>query len=124
MEDFEITAGVEDPLEKADLEGKVKAAEQRMKARPKAWRPEVGEIKAIELLRIEERESDKLDRNFEVFILKDLQDSQVYSLPVCGLLRKHLQEGQQYVLRYGGKVEAQINGQIREVHQWDWEQVK
>jgi len=125
--DDELESGkYEREIEDDELEKKIEQAKKRLKARleeqpAEIWKPKVGEIKAVEVLRVEQREGEYKD--FEVFILKDLKNKKLFNLVSCGILKKHLHVGEMYLLRYGGKIDAEVNGEIRQVHHWDWEKI-
>ena len=112
----------EEMKEEKELEERIKKAEEKLRQKPVSWRPQLGEMKAVELVSVEKRESEN-GSEFEVFILNDLRSGQKYSLISCGLLKKHLYPGKRYLLRYDGKVEAEIEGEIRQVHSWSWVEI-
>lgn len=101
----------------------IQEAEERLKSRSRIWKPEPGEMKAVEILGLEERESPEAG-TFEVFELTCLTDGERLSIAACGFLRKHLKPGKRYILRYEGRVEATIKGEVRNVHQWSYEEIK
>lgn len=109
-------------IEGEELQAKIEEARKRKMARPKIWRPDPGAEKIVKVEKIEERESEYGKTKF--FILRDLKEKKLLSLIACGVLLKNLKVGSSYILEYQGKVLATIDGQDREVHSWDWEEVK
>ena len=113
-------------MKNKELEERIRQARERKKTRPKIWRPSPGDEKAVKVEGIEEKEvaGAGIDKPMKTFILKDLENGQRYSLIACGVLDKHLETGKNYLLEYQGKQAAIIDGQERDVHSWDWEEIK
>jgi len=118
----EETEKYEKEIEEEELDQKIEEARKRKKQRAKIWRPGPGEEKAVRVERVEEKASEFGKTKF--FILKDLKENQLYSLIACGILLKNLKVGKSYLLEYQGKVEAEINNEIRQVHSWDFEEIR
>jgi len=108
----------------AELEEKIRRARERKKQRPKIWRPQPGEEKAVKVESIQEKEVEGFDKPMRTFLLRDLRNGQRYSLVVCGVLEKNLEIKKSYLLEYQGKILVSIDGENRLVHSWDWELIR
>jgi len=104
----------EEELDQDELDRLQKEAEERIKSRPLIWRPKEGEKRLVEVLGKEKKPTEFGEADF--FELKDLRTGQLLSLLAHGVLLKHLQVNQSYLLIYQGKQ--------GDYHSWIWEELK
>lgn len=100
-------------IDEKERQALIRAARERLQQRPVVWRPEPGEEKIAEVVRIVEIDTEIGKSKF--IHLRDVSDGMLYSVPAHTVLLNHCYVSGVYLIRYQGKRKGKKRG---EYHEW------